>query len=248
MERRAAYKWESFTYRQYNDEAVAKFREWITWHDWVEVRSEVNAGAKGEAYQRVIMWAKDKFFPLRTVHKKSSDPSSMDKRKAKMIEDRKRLYVEEGGRTAVWKLEKKRTGDRIKERKRKFFDKQKESLLAEDANRNFYKHVKNFDLMPDSQSDTKTAEDLANYFNCISCEFDPLMPGEVPCTRGRELPVLDVYEVAARIRKFRKPKSAVPGDIFPQLVTQFADFLAVPLSDIYNAITESKEWPICWKK
>ena len=30
-------------------------------------------------------------------------------------------------------------------------------------------------------------------------------------------------------------------------MTQFADFLAIPLTDIYNCITDSREWPKCWK-
>ena len=102
--------------------------------------------------------------------------------------------------------------------------------------------------MPDGQSDLDTAEKLADYFNRVSNEFEPLMPEEIPCTRQKEQPVLEEYEVAARIKKFREPKSTVPGDIFPQLVTQFADFLAISLTDIYNKITERKQWPFCWKK
>ena len=61
------------------------------------------------------------------------------------------------------------------------------------------------------------------------------------------MPVLHEYEVAARIRLFKKPKSTVPGDIFPKLVTQFADFLAILLTDIYNCITRTRDWPKCWK-
>ena len=102
--------------------------------------------------------------------------------------------------------------------------------------------------MPEGKSDSEIAEDLASYFNRISCEFEPLSPEEIPATRYKELPELKEYQVSARIRKFRKPKSTVPGDIFPQLVTQFADFLALPLTNIYNKITESKVWPKCWKK
>ena len=40
----------------------------------------------------------------------------------------------------------------------------------------------------------------------------------------------------------------VPGDIFPSLVTELSDFLAIPLTDIYNEITRSRIWPSCWKK
>ena len=52
----------------------------------------------------------------------------------------------------------------------------------------------------------------------------------------------------SRVRRFKKPRSTVPGDIFPLLVTQFADFLVVPLANIYNSITSMREWPVCWKR
>lgn len=100
--------------------------------------------------------------------------------------------------------------------------------------------------MSGTQSDAQTAEVLADYFNRISNKFEPLSPEEIPCTKYKELPMLEQYEVAACIRKFRKPMSTVPGDIFPKLVTYFADFLAVPLADIYK-ITETRKWPNCWK-
>ena len=60
--------------------------------------------------------------------------------------------------------------------------------------------------------------------------------------------MLQPYEVAGRIRAFKKPKSMVKGDIFPDLVTKFVDFLALPLSSIYNAITSSRVWPRIWKQ
>ena len=38
------------------------------------------------------------------------------------------------------------------------------------------------------------------------------------------------------------------GDIFPDLVTQFADFLAVPLTAIHNEISRTLQWPKIWKE
>ena len=147
----------------------------------------------------------------------------------------------------------------VLKRKRGFLDKQKEHLLAEDANRNFYKHVRNFsklecpklfdvrDLVP-GKTDEEVAETLAVLFNRISQEFDELREGEIPETYSTGLPTLRTHEVAARIRRFRKPKSMVPGDIFPKLVTKFSDFLAIPLTMIYNEISRTAIWPSRWKK
>ena len=40
----------------------------------------------------------------------------------------------------------------------------------------------------------------------------------------------------------------VPGDIYPKLMTTFSDFFAIPLTSIYNEITTTKIWPLCWKR
>ena len=40
----------------------------------------------------------------------------------------------------------------------------------------------------------------------------------------------------------------VVGDIFLALVHRFADLLAIPLTDIYNTVTETAVWPLQWKK
>ena len=40
----------------------------------------------------------------------------------------------------------------------------------------------------------------------------------------------------------------VQGHIFPQLVHRYADLLALPLCDIFNAITTSRVWPAIWKQ
>ena len=61
------------------------------------------------------------------------------------------------------------------------------------------------------------------------------------------MPQLQTHHVATRIRKMRKPKSMVKGDVFPKLMTDLSDFFAIPLTDIYNTITDTKVWPVCWK-
>ena len=61
------------------------------------------------------------------------------------IKKRRELYVREGGkRTSDWKKEKVRTSDLIKKSKRGYMEVQKDYILAEDVDRNFFKHVRNF--------------------------------------------------------------------------------------------------------
>ena len=130
----------------------------------------------------------------------------------------------------------------------------KEQLTAADANRSFFRLVKSFNTPEKPQafdvralrpgkSDRDVAEELASFFNRISAEFDPLTPEQVPQTKPRKIDPLQLHEVAARVRRFRKPKSMVAGDLFPDLVTKFADFLAIPLTSIYNEIVLTSTWP-----
>ena len=73
-------------------------------------------------------------------------------------------------------------------------------------------------------------------------------PEDIPQTHHRALPVLEPYQVEGRIRAFKKPKSMVKGDIFPVLFDKYATLLAIPLTDIYNAITSAHVWPTIWKQ
>ena len=91
----------------------------------------------------------------------------------------------------------------------------------------------------------EVAGKLAVYFNQVSGEFEPLLPSQIPCTKPGNIPCLCKFEVAKRIKSFRKPKSMVPGDVFPSLVTKFADFLALPLTNIFNEISSTYVWPVC---
>lgn len=143
----------------------------------------------------------------------------------------------------------------IEKRCRKFQDKQKEKLLTDDRDRVFFKQTKNYlskqrpkpfdmlDMFPDRR-ENDVAEHLASHFNTISNKFSPLNhKTDVPTSWSRPLPVLQPHEVAIRLKKFKKPMSMVRGDIFPELVTKYADLLAVPLTAIYNDISETIIWP-----
>ena len=256
-----AFTWQTFKYRYFNDKSVQDFKDWIVLHDWAEVYAAEGSDPKTNAYQATITWAIEKFFPLRTTRRKSTDLPWINDKVKKMIKDRKKLFWDEGGtRTAAWREAKERTDRAILERKKGYMKTQREHILDEDAARNFDRNVKTFNtverpkefdvcsLFPDIKDDKIITEELEGYFNKISQESEPLGEGDVPRARSEEIEPLRVHEVAKRIKKFRKPKSMVKGDIFPKLMTDFADFFALPLTDIYNEIIRRNCWPVCWKQ
>ena len=108
LARLRTFTWEKYTYRHYNEESVQKFKEWVVLHDWKEVLEASGSNNKADAYQRAVGAALERYFPLKTTHRKSTDLPWMNKKTRKMIWDRKKLFWQEGGkRTPVWKAEKK---------------------------------------------------------------------------------------------------------------------------------------------
>ena len=102
---------------------------------------------------------------------------------------------------------------------------------------------------PQAQSgSTKVAETQTDYFIKVSREFDPLDPIDSPCEKLLSGAKLDCYVVASQLRKMLKPKLMVPGDISSKLVTLYANFFAILLTNIYSEILTSYIWPTCWKR
>ena len=259
IERREKFRWLTYSYRYKNDESVKQFGDWIVSKDWKELVQLQSSDEQADLYQSTITEAINEFFPLRTTRRKSSDPPWINKSIKKQIRRRKRLFKDSGGRTPEWKRLKKKIQKQIDARCKVYQESQKIALLASDGLRSFFKNTKNYlskqrpkafdvmDLFPGKQ-EAEVSELLAVHFNAISSEFNPLSDQDIPQTYDRQLPTLEVHEVATRLKKFKKPKSMVKGDIFPDLVTKYADFLAVPLASIYNTITRTSQWPEIWKE
>ena len=214
--------------------------------------------SKAECYQRLVDSAIDDFSPLITVRRKSTDLPWLNAKARRLIRRRKGIYRSEG-RSVAWKALKKKSEALLTERKEKYKESQKICLLAEDTVLHFWKNCKmyqskdrpkQFDprtLFP-GKSDLEVANILAEHFNAISREFNLLEPSDIPLTFSAPIAELARHEVSACIRHFRKPKSMVRGDIFPKLLTLFSDFLAIPLTSIYNEITRTSIWPAIWKE
>ena len=162
------------------------------------------------------------------------------------------------GRSPKWKRFKKITSDLISRRRQVYMDSQRMVLLEDDGERSFYKNVRS-NKSPEKpkqfnvrdiligKTNEECSEALADHFNPISNKFQALEPSGVPFTWSEGWEPLLPFQVAGRLRAFRKPKSMVRGDLFPKLVMRCADLLAVPLTDIYTEITHTGIWPLLWK-
>ena len=90
----------------------------------------------------MVVGALEAFFPLITTRRKSSELPWINQRIRKRIRQRKDVYKKEG-RSARWKRLKKITDEMLAARKKRYVEVQKNNLTGEDAQRNFFKNVKN---------------------------------------------------------------------------------------------------------
>ena len=87
-------------------------------------------------------------------------------------------------------------------------------------------------------SPSQSAEVIADYFSIVSQEFTPLSLNKLPPNvqsymnqpqTGEIIPHLLDYDVFQRIRRAKKPKSSVGGDIPVKIVKNFGVEISLPV-------------------
>ena len=255
---RQSKKWTKVTFRPYTLSGAAEFEQLLSKESWQTVLSATGSNNKQRALQRILDSATDACFPLKTSRKREDDLPWMNDVARKKIKKKKAVYRDEG-KSRRWEALLADLERYLAARQEIYLQKQRDNLLTDNADKNFHKNVKSFkshekpkefdirSLRPE-ESKESIAEEAAEYFNRISKEFQPLSPSQIPSTYDRALPKFTCENVKSKLLSCKKPKSMVKGDIFPKLVVPCADYLAVPLSNIYNEILNTFVWPMEWKR
>ena len=186
---------------------------------------------------------------------KSSDPPWVSTTIKQAIRRKKREY-KRNRRSARYKSLCPQSDSALLLSKQDFFAKVKKQMAESRNSRNYFKAVKKLNSGDTEQQqwrisdqfpgkcDQDIADEVADFFNKISQEYVPLIPIESDAAAGA-CPA--PQEISGRLKSFRKPKSRVDGDIFPQLATDYADLLAKPLHIIFSGCFNSGSWPRLWK-
>ena len=102
----------------------------------------------------------------------------------------------------------------------------------------------------------QSIERIAQHFANISQEFLTLNYNLLPAdvrekldkpVSDSELPELPDHDVYLKIRKSKKPKSSVPGDVPRKIVQEFGPELATPVGKIFRNIVKTGHWPKPWR-
>ena len=99
-----------------------------------------------------------------------------------------------------------------------------------------------------SFTNSESAQKIAEHFSLISNEYSPIKVSQLPCYLPAQLPpMIEEYDVFARLNRLKKTKSTLPIDIPDKLRKECSVHLAAPLTDIYNHCLAEGLYPTIWK-
>ena len=258
MARVPTYNIESYSYRHITEVANKKFGEWLSTISWQPVLASESCNTATVALHKIFQDGLDAAYELKTRKKKTSEPEWMTDWLRKQIENRRKVFKTDKKRTARWKIIKKKTAKNVKKRKRKFNANILKKFEDESNPGKFFHHLnclmgKNSgprwsptQLYP-GETPKQVADKLAEFFNNISSQYQPLREEQVPTTYNRQLPLLSIADVTQGMKKSKKLSSTVPGDVPAILYNLYPNELAVPVTHIFNLITSTSVWPDLWK-
>ena len=251
-------RWETFSFRPYTLSGEAAFLAEINAQDWADVTGDKDVNGKVNALHNIFDDLLNKHFPMKTMKRKESDLPWLDDMAKKMIKKKGAIFKDEG-QSPRWERIRQKLEAHLDKKKNDFLAKQRDKFIGPQAHVSFFRNVKAFKsaekprefdvrtLCP-GKTDLEVANEVADYFNEISREFEPLSTHQIPVTYHRDLPVLGEDEVEKMIKEAKKPKSMVRGDIFPSLFNAAARQLRKPVTSIFNTIIRDLVWPEAWKR
>ena len=236
-----------------------KFKNLILTESWDDFLADTTEGPSVLAakLEEITSRWMDICFPEKNLTIKSTDLPWINHEIKKKITNRKKEFKRSRNkRTELWHIMKAETDDMIKKAKKEYYDNMKCLAKSRDNPSLYYKAVARLkdaekasqfdilDLFP-GKTEEQAGSEIADFFNKITDNYTPL-------ERTSHLPadpiVVQNYEVAAALKKFKKPKGLVACDIFPDLSTLYADILAIPLTRIFNEGFKRGEWPEIWRQ
>ena len=256
--RKEPVKWETYTYRPYTTQGEAAFVDEMRTVDWTELLGSQDVNEKVGMLHAVLGDMMNRHFPLKTVRRRESDLPWLDHQARKMIKKKSAIFKAEGQSTR-WLAMREKVDSYLEKRRENFLAKQRDKFIGPQAHVSFFTNVKNFrspekpkdfdirTLCP-GKSDREVATEVADFFNTISREFEPLRTDQIPFTYHRDFPLLSEPEVEKMLKEARKPRSMVQGDIFPNLINLCVANLRTPVADIFNTIIRTHVWPLEWKR
>ena len=249
------YTIERYSYVKQSQEGDLKLKTFLEQADWTTVTNCSSVHTMVDRLHDIFEKGMEVCYDRVTTSRKSNQPQWINQRVIDLIAQRRAIFRREG-RSEAWKRLKKKTRAIIKRRK-SYFNKKKREKMLEATSKTFHKSVRSFvsdekakqwspmQMFP-KLSPQQVAERCADFFNGISAEYDPLDEAQIPITFDTDQIKITPKIVQQEIKKGKKPKARVRGDLFVTALVQNIDTLAPVISQIYNQCVNTGEWPKAW--
>ena len=161
-------------------------------------------------------------------------------------------FLKQGGKSRRWTNLRDTLAREIAEKKEAFLDK----MIEEGRNgKDFHAAIKRLagigsrkwsvkDLFP-NESEESACESVAEYFAGVGGDGEDVPPD--PRVDPSSLGHFSEERTEALLKRLKKTESHVPGDPLPHLIRKSPRTFAVPLTKIFNMISNSGVWPDSWK-
>ena len=256
---------------------IQEFGRWITQEKWEALESNKTGGVsvqldpseQAQTLEKLLRKKIDEIFPKMEIRLRPLDKPFITRELKVLDRRKKREYIKKGKSEKYIKL-KKKYDYKFKKAAENYLEKNVRSLKEDDPSHS-YATLKRMGTIPGDCSDEgsftllshidqnltqeQSVEKIAQHFAQISQEYLPLDISSLPLDirnkmsepNTSDLPKIASHQVYEKMRKSKKSKSTVPGDLPKPLIQEFKPELAEPMALIFNDILESSQWPSSWK-
>ena len=197
------------------------------------------------------------FFPTKTVKFHNNDKFFMTAKLKKMIRARNCAYKQ--GKTALFRFLRNRVKHEIGVAKERYYN----DNISGNCDKNNSKWWKKINKLtgknkssniflcdPESQSemnDKDTANYINSFFASLTKDFPVVEDKWLSYGEMESLPAITKKSVANKLRMLKPNKAPGLNDPNVKILKIFAEFFAIPLTDIFNESFKSKRFPTIWK-
>ena len=260
-------RFRTVSYRPLPEEGVRKYGRWITDKNCETQyrRESLTSDEHAIWLQKLLINKLDEVCPVQTMRVSFQDKPFINKELKTLSRRKQREYVKKG-KTEKYNKLKTKFDIKYKMAAEKYM-KSKVKDLKETQPGKAYNILKTMGAQPGDCAEDQTftlpghenltaqqsAEKIAEHFAAISQEYSPLNVNLLPDrVRNRfedntNPPIISEYDCYQKLKKAKKPKSVIPGDLPSSLVKEFIVELSKPYSDLFNKILQSASWPQLFK-
>ena len=256
------------TIRPLPESLITVFGQKLETEDWSNLDEPQTSSDMVEAFQNTIEALVTTTFPKKKIQIYPDDKPWFTEKLRKLKRERQRQYRKHGKQGKYLEFQKK-FDELFKLETYKYKEKIRNEV-KEGKRGSVYAGLRKLGSMPGESSQTgfqlpnfseqnisnlEGAEIIANYFSSVSQEYPALNIQNLPQNIQQYLgnpdlnraPELTHHDVYSKLVKSKKTNSVVPGDLPRKLAQRFPCELTIPVTTIFNKVSQSTVYPVQWK-